>query len=198
MKYDIILAGVGGQGVLSMAAIIGRAALSEGLTAKQSEVHGMAQRGGAVLAHLRLADGPIESDLIGLGSANLILSLEPVESLRYLEFLAPGGAIVTAANPFLNIKDYPPVEGILAKIRSLPRALAIDAELIANGAGDLQTLNTVMVGAASGLLPLKFESIEGAVWDTFGKKGPATLNSNIAALRAGRAAAAGALAEPVA
>lgn len=196
MKYDIILAGVGGQGVLSMAAIIGRAALSEGFEAKQSEVHGMAQRGGAVQAHLRLSDGPIESDLIALGTANLILSLEPVESLRYLSYLAPAGSLVTAANPFLNIKDYPPIEEILAKIRSLPHALAIDAESIANDAGDIQTLNTAMVGAASGMIPLRFESIEGAVWDTFGKKGAATLNSNIAALRAGRAAALAAPAVP--
>lgn len=189
MRYDILLAGVGGQGVLSMAAIIGRAALAEGLFVKQSEVHGMAQRGGAVQAHLRLSDLPIESDLIGRGGANLILSLEPVESLRYLEVLAPTGALITAAAPFLNVKSYPPVETVHATIRSLPRSVIVDAERIADEAGEAQTVNTVMVGAAASLLPLRIESIEKAVRETFQRKGDAVLRVNIAALRGGEAAA---------
>jgi indolepyruvate ferredoxin oxidoreductase beta subunit len=189
MKCDIILAGVGGQGVLSMAAIIGRAALAEGLFAKQSEVHGMAQRGGAVQAHLRLSDHPIESDLIPLGTAHLILSLEPVESLRYVAYLSPSGTLVTASNPFVNIPNYPPVEEILARVRSLPHALIVEGERIAMEAGDIQTLNTVMVGAVARLLPLRMESIEKAVRDTFGSKGESVLIANLAALCGGRMAA---------
>jgi len=189
MRYDILLAGVGGQGVLSMAAIIGRAALAEGLTAKQSEVHGMAQRGGAVQAHLRLSDGAIESDLISLGRADLILSLEPVESLRYLSWLSPGGTLVTASDPFVNIPNYPDLGVVLAKIRSLPHAIVVDAERIALEAGDVQALNTVMVGAVMHLLPIRPEAIEKAVKDTFGRKGEFVLNTNLAALRAGREAA---------
>jgi len=189
MKFDILLAGVGGQGVLSMAAIIGRAALTEGLYAKQSEVHGMAQRGGAVQAHLRLADHPIESDLIPLGTADLILSLEPMESLRYLAYLAPEGTLVTAANPFVNIPDYPDVEKILARVRSLPRAIVVEAERLALEAGDVQTLNTVMVGAVMHLLPLPAGSIEKAVSGAFARKGEFVLQANAAALRAGREAA---------
>ena len=189
MKYDILLAGVGGQGVLSMAAIIGRAAIAEGLSAKQSEVHGMAQRGGAVQAHLRLSDGTIESDLIPLGTADLILSLEPVESLRYLAWLSPAGTLVTAANAFVNIPDYPDLGGVLARVRSLPRAIVVDAERLALEAGDVQTLNTVMVGSVMHLLPLRAESIEKAVRDTFTRKGEMVLDANLAALRAGRAAA---------
>ncbi|HEX7077118.1 MAG TPA: indolepyruvate oxidoreductase subunit beta [Candidatus Eisenbacteria bacterium] len=201
MRYDILLAGVGGQGVLSMAAIIGRAALGEGRSVKQSEVHGMAQRGGAVQAHLRLSDHQIESDLIALGTAQLILSLEPVESLRYLDYLSPEGTLVTSADPFRNIADYPDVGGILAKVRSLPRAVVLEAERIAMEAGDVQALNTVMVGAAATLLPLRFESIERAVAETFRSKGATVVAVNLSALRAGRDVAwrgeAGAGATPI-
>ena len=196
MKYDIILAGVGGQGVLSMAAIIGRAALAEGLYAKQSEVHGMAQRGGAVQAHLRLSDRPIESDLIALGTADLILSVEPIESLRYVSYLSPKGALVTAANPYVNIPNYPPLEDVLAKARSLPRAIVVDAERVATEAGDAQTVNTVMVGAVAQLLPLRLQSIEKAVRDTFLRKGEAVMDANLRALAGGREAAAAANLRP--
>jgi len=186
MKCDILLAGVGGQGVLSMASIIGLAAIKEGLYVKQSEVHGMAQRGGAVQAHLRLSDSPIESDLIGLGAADMILSLEPLESLRYVAYLAPDGAVVTTSNPFRNIKDYPPLMDVLRKIRALPHTTVLDAERIANETGDVQTLNTVMVGAASSRLPLSWASLEGAVRDAFGRKGESVVDMNLAALRSGR------------
>ena len=125
MKYDIMLAGVGGQGVLSLAALIGRAAVAEGLQVKQSEVHGMAQRGGAVLSHLRLADHAIASDLIPLGTADMILSMEPLESLRYLDYLSPDAAVVTATDPFVNIPDYPPREELLERLGRLPRAVPV-------------------------------------------------------------------------
>ena len=190
MKFDILFAGVGGQGVLSMAAIIGRAALSEGLYAKQSEVHGMAQRGGAVQAHLRLSDRPIESDLVPLGTADLILSLEPVESLRYVAYLSPSGTLVTSSDPFVNIPDYPDVQTVLARARSLPHAVVVDAERLARDAGDLQALNTVMVGAVASLLPLQLASIEKAVAATFAPKGNEVIRINLAALRAGQQAAA--------
>ncbi len=191
MKIDIIFAGVGGQGVLSMAAIIGRAAVAEGLQAKQSEVHGMAQRGGAVQAHLRLSDATIASDLIGRGGADMILSLEPLESLRYLSFLSTKGVLVTAAEPFANIPDYPDVAKLLAQVRALPLGVVIEAERLANEAGDVQTVNTVMVGAASAFLPLAPGHLEEAVRENFVRKGEALVNMNLAAFRAGRAAAAG-------
>ena len=191
MKFDILFAGVGGQGVLSMAAIIGRAAVAEGLQAKQSEVHGMAQRGGAVQAHLRLSDRPIASDLIGRGAADLILSLEPLESLRYLGYLSPQGALVTAAEPFANIPDYPDPAKLHAHVRSLPRGVVIEAERLASEAGDAQTVNTVMVGAASPFLPMNPEHLEAAVRENFARKGEAMVNLNLAAFRAGRAAAKG-------
>jgi indolepyruvate ferredoxin oxidoreductase beta subunit len=189
MRFDILFAGVGGQGVLSMAAIIGRAADACGLQAKQSEVHGMAQRGGAVQAHLRLSDATIESDLIPRGGADLILSLEPLESLRYLDLLSPAGTLVTSATPFLNIPDYPDLDEVLRRARALPRALIVEAERLAEEAGDVQAANTVMVGAASRLLPLPAEALERAVDRTFRRKGELALRVNLAAFHAGRAVA---------
>ena len=188
MKFDILLAGVGGQGVLSMAALIGEAAIGEGLHAKQSEVHGMAQRGGAVQAQLRLADHTIDSDLIPRGSVDLLLSLEPLEGLRYVDRLAPDGALVTSSAPVLNIDDYPALERVLEAVRALPHGVVVDAERLAEAAGDAQAVNTVMVGAASGMLPLAVGSLEGAVRRRFARKGPRTVEMNLAAFSAGRQA----------
>ena len=190
MKIDILLSGVGGQGVLSMAAVIGRAAVDEGLRAKQSEVHGMAQRGGAVQAHLRISDGPIASDLIPLGSADLILSLEPIEALRYVTHLAPNGVVVSAASALVNIPDYPEIETVWRRIRALPHAVLIEADAIAEAAGDAQSVNSVMVGAASRFLPLPPAALERALEATFARKGPAALAVNRAAFAAGRSAVA--------
>jgi indolepyruvate ferredoxin oxidoreductase beta subunit len=189
MKYDIILAGVGGQGVLSVSAIIASSALQEGLFVKQSEVHGMSQRGGAVLAHLRLADTPIASDLIPHGGASLILSMEPLESLRYLAYLSPDGAVVTAITPVMNITDYPPLDTLLDLIRQLPRARLVDGERLARTAGSARATNMVMVGAASHHVPVPAKTLERFIATTFAPKGENVVATNLAAFRAGREAA---------
>lgn len=189
MKFDILFAGVGGQGVLSMAAVIGRAAVAEGLQAKQSEVHGMAQRGGAVQAHLRLSDRTIESDLIGRGGADLVLSLEPLEALRDLALLSPGGVVVTAAEPVTNFPGYPPVATVHERLQRLPKGFVIEAERLAIEAGDVLTVNTVMVGAASPFLPMQPRHLEEAVRASFARKGADVVAQNLAAFRLGRAAA---------
>jgi len=191
MKYDVIFAGVGGQGVLSMAAVIGRAASAEGLAAKQSEVHGMAQRGGAVSAHLRLTEGAVASDLIPRGSADLILSLEPIEALRSLEYLSPAGILITSSNALVNVPDYPDDEDVVRRVRSAaPRSVLLDAEALARAAGDVQASNSVMVGAASWVLPVEVASLEAALEATFRKKGERVIEVNRRAFRAGREAAA--------
>lgn len=190
MKFDVVLAGVGGQGVLSVAAVIASAALERGLEVKQSEVHGMAQRGGAVLAHLRLADAPIASDLIPLGRARLILSMEPLESLRYLDHLAPDGTVITATAPVTNIPDYPPLEEVLARLRALPRVRLIDADTLARQAGSVRATNMVMVGAASRVLPLPPDALERCIASRFAAKGQSVVELNLRAFRAGREAAA--------
>jgi indolepyruvate ferredoxin oxidoreductase beta subunit len=189
MKFDIILAGVGGQGVLSVSAIIASSAMKEGLAVKQSEVHGMSQRGGAVLANLRLSSRPIASDLIPRGSAAMILSMEPIESLRYLEFLSEGGTVISATNPVVNIPDYPPIDDVLAAIRTLPHAILVDAETLARQAGSARATNMVMVGAASPLLPVAFDTVEHFVETLFAAKGAKVVDTNLKALHAGRAAA---------
>lgn len=190
MKYDIILAGVGGQGVLSVSAIIASSAMKEGLHVKQSEVHGMSQRGGAVLANLRLSDKPIASDLIRLGSAAMILSMEPLESLRYLRYLNPEGIVITSSNPLVNISDYPPVDDLLASIRRLPNAVLVDADRLAKQAGSIRATNMVMVGAASYRLPVCVTTLQQFIESLFASKGEKVVATNLAAFRAGREAAA--------
>jgi len=186
MKFDIVLAGVGGQGVLSLSAIIASGAMKEGLFVKQSEVHGMAQRGGAVLANLRLSDKPIASDLIPKGSAAMILSMEPLESLRYLSYLRPDGALITSTTPVVNIPDYPNLEELLAKIRGVPGSLLVDSDHIAKVAGSARAANMVMVGAASHRLPVKVDTMEHYIEGTFKKKGEQVVAVNLKAFRAGR------------
>jgi indolepyruvate ferredoxin oxidoreductase beta subunit len=190
MKKDIILAGVGGQGVLSIAAIIAQAAVAEGLSVRQSEVHGMAQRGGAVLAHLRIADGPIASDLVPQGGADLIISMEVLESLRYAAWLSPQGALVSAAEPFVNIPDYPELSGIIDVIKRFPLYRLLSAAELAKEAGHPRSVNMVMVGAASPFLPIKAETLEAAIAALFAAKDPSVADANKKAFTLGRAAAA--------
>ncbi|GHU01935.1 indolepyruvate oxidoreductase [Spirochaetia bacterium] len=190
MKKDIILAGVGGQGVLSIAAIIARAAAAEGFTVRQSEVHGMAQRGGAVLAHLRLSDSAIASDLVPRGAADLIISMEILESLRYAEWLSPEGALVSAAEPLININNYPDTALLLEAVAAFPLSRVVEAARLAKEAGLTRAVNMVMVGAASPFLPLKSETLEKTIADMFAAKDPAIGQANIKAFRLGRGDAA--------
>jgi indolepyruvate ferredoxin oxidoreductase beta subunit len=195
MKCDIILAGVGGQGVLSVAAIIARAAIAGGLKVRQSEVHGMAQRGGAVLAHLRIADNSIASDLVPRGGADLILSMEPLESLRYAEWLSPKlangqpGALVSAAEPLINIPNYPEISGVIKTIEAFPLHRIVEAAALAKEAGSLRWVNMVMAGAASAFLPIGTEAMEKIIEQMFGHKDRATVEANLKAFRLGRNAA---------
>jgi indolepyruvate ferredoxin oxidoreductase beta subunit len=187
MKYDIILAGVGGQGILSIATVIGYAALESGLGIKQAEVHGMSQRGGDVQSHLRIADGTIYSDLVPYGEADLILSVEPMESLRYLPYLnEEKGWLVTNTTPFKNIPNYPEEQEIIAEIEKLPRHVAIDADGIAKEQENSRGMNMVMAGAASVFMDLDFEKMKDGIRYLFGRKGEEVVQANIKTLEAGR------------
>ena len=190
MKIDIILCGVGGMGALSSAAIISEAALSMGWYMKQAETHGMSQRGGDVQSHLRISDKPICSDLIPEGQCDLILSVEPMEALRYLPFLnKKTGWVITNENPFINIPNYPEKDAIIAEINKLPNHIVMDADSIAKEVHNPKGTNMVILGAASKYLGIDLEKLEDAVRSKFGKKGDAIVNANIDALRAGRAVA---------
>ncbi len=187
MKKDIILAGVGGQGILTIATVIGTAALSEGLQLKQAEVHGMSQRGGDVQSNLRISSDPIASDLIPEGKADLIVSIEPMESLRYINMLnRKEGWLVTSMNPFVNIPDYPAIEDILKTIWKIPRNVTIDADKVAKEQGSVKAANIVVLGAASPYMGLKYESLENAIKTIFANKGEDIINMNLKALAAGK------------
>ena len=190
MKTDIILAGVGGQGILSIAAVIGEAALEDSLYLKQAEVHGMSQRGGDVQSNLRISSNPIYSDLIPKGKADLIISLEPMESLRYLPWLSKEGTIVTNSQPFININQYPEMEKINQELSKISNIIVIDAEAIAKTeTGTVRTANMVMLGASAPFLNIEFAKIENAVRAIFSRKGEDIVNMNIKALHAGYNAA---------
>lgn len=188
MKKDIILAGVGGQGILSIAAVIGMAAVESGLYLKQAEVHGMSQRGGAVQSHLRISDAPVASDLIPEGSCDMILSVEPMEALRYLPFLSVDGWLVTSSRSFVNIDDYPDENELFAEIRAIDNHLIIDSYSIARELGSQKVSNMVMLGAASEHLEISQEALESALSELFGRKGEEVVALNVNALKAGKQA----------
>ena len=161
MKKDIILAGVGGQGTLSIATVIGEAAMAEGWNIKQAEVHGMSQRGGDVQSNLRLSTEPIASDLIAKGGADIIISLEPMEALRYLPYLKKDGWIVTNNVPFVNIGNYPEQKELEEHLAALPHCVSLNVEQLAKEAGaPLQAANMVLLGAAIPMLDIEKEKIE--------------------------------------
>jgi indolepyruvate ferredoxin oxidoreductase beta subunit len=186
MKSDIILSGVGGQGIVSIAAIIGTAALENGLQIKQSEVHGMSQRGGAVSSHLRISDTDIASDLVPYGAADLILSVEPMECLRYLPYLSPEGWLVSNTTPFVNIDNYPEVDAIMAEISKVKNHITLDADSIAKKVGHSRMSNMVALGAALPFIGIPFEKFEAGIRRIFGRKGDEVVQMNIDALKAGR------------
>jgi len=191
MKQDIILAGVGGQGILSIAYVIDNAALADGLFFKQAEVHGMAQRGGAVQSHMRLSDGTIWSDLIPKGEADMILSVEPLEALRYFDYLRPDGVVVTSSTPFKNIPDYPDIDKVLAAVRAVPRSVVVDSEKLAKEAGTVKAQNIVLLGAAAGFLILKEASLRATIETLFKGRGGPVLEANLKAFELGQKAALG-------
>lgn len=185
MQQNIIVSGVGGQGILSIAAVIDLAALHCGLTIHQTEVHGMSQRGGAVQSHLRISDAEIHSGLITEGTADIILSVEPLEALRYLHFLSPGGRIVTATETVVNMAGYPPFELIEAELLRTGSPVLVDAAALAREAGSTKTSNMVMLGATAPFLAIDQEHLESGIMELFGPKGEKIVAMNIDAFRKG-------------
>ena len=188
MKTDIILCGVGGQGILSIATIIGEAAMNENLYIKQAEVHGMSQRGGDVQSNLRISSNPIASDLIPLGGADVIISMEPMEALRYLPYLNKEGWIITSSAPFINIPNYPEIEDVKKELGKLPHVIAIDIEQLAKDNQVPRSANVILLGAAQQALGIEYEKLEDAIRRVFARKGDAIVEANIKALALGREA----------
>jgi len=181
MKTDIVIAGVGGQGILSIAVVIGTAAVNNNLNIKQAEVHGMSQRGGAVYSHVRVSDKPIASDLIPLCKADLVLSVEPLEGLRYLPYLSPNGRLITNIHPFVNMGNYPDSQVILAQLKSIKNCILIDAEELAS----TKASNMVMLGAAAPFINIEMQELEKAITSLFKAKGDEIVAMNIKAFQSG-------------
>ena len=186
MKTDIILCGVGGQGILSIATIIGEAAMNENLYIKQAEVHGMSQRGGDVQSNLRISSDPIHSDLIAKGAADVIISMEPMEALRYLPYLKKDGWVITSSAPFVNIPNYPDIEDVIADLKSVGNAVIVDIEQLAKDNGVPRSANVILLGAAQKALGIEYAKLEDAIRRVFGRKGDAVVEANIKALALGR------------
>lgn len=186
MKRDIILAGVGGQGILSIAAVVGSTALRMGFQLKQAEVHGMSQRGGDVHSNLRISDREIFSDLIPYGKADLIISVEPMESLRYLPWLSKEGWLITNSVPHVNIPNYPDMELIMREIRAVRHHVALDADMIAKDLGSPRSANMVILGAAAPFLGLDYNEVITSIQTIFKNKGSEIVQQNLNALEAGR------------
>lgn len=185
MERNIILAGVGGQGILSIAAVIGFAAINRNLHLKQAEVHGMSQRGGAVQSTLRLSDKEILSDLIPKGKADLIISVEPMEGLRYLPWLKKDGWLITNSKPYVNIPDYPDTDALNKAIRSIPNHIIIDAAGLASKIKSTRSFNMVVLGAAIPFLPFDWKDYVYGINEMFGKKGEDVVDKNLEALKTG-------------
>lgn len=185
MKTDIVLAGVGGQGILSIATILGTAALEENLYIKQAEVHGMSQRGGDVQSNLRISSDPIASDLIPVGSADLIVSLEPMEALRYIGYLSPNGWIVTSTVPVVNISNYPSMDVVMSELDAYPRVVAFDVDALAAGVATARSANMALLGAAAPFIGIDAARIEDAISKVFSAKSATIVEMNIKAFRAG-------------
>lgn len=186
MKCDLILSGVGGQGILSIAAVIGEAVRYEKLNIKQAEVHGMSQRGGDVQTNLRISSEPIASDLIPLGGADAIISLEPMEALRYLPYLKENGWVVTSSKPFINIPTYPNEQELMDELKKLPNLIMVDVEQLAKEIRASRSANIVLLGAASPILGgLDSKDLMAGIERIFSRKGEAIVQTNIAAFKAG-------------
>ena len=183
MKKDIVLCGVGGDGIVSVAKIISDAALNMGLNLKQSEIHGMSQRGGSVFSHLRLSSDAIFADVIPEGQADIILSSEPMEALRYLPWLAKEGWIITNSDPFVNIANYPDMQLVNAELEKIEHLVSFNANEIAKTIKARS--NMVLLGATVPYLGIELEKLEEAINHIFGNKGAEVVEQNMRALHAG-------------
>lgn len=191
MKVNVLIVGVGGQGVLTTSGILARAGMYEGVNVVSAETHGMAQRGGSVEVHLRFGD--VKAPLIPYGLADFIASLEPVEILRYGQYMNENTITLINTRPIsppsVSTGDarYPSMDEILERVEGVSKHVyLINASEIAEKLGNIQAANVVMAGALIGLgLPVSLESVERAIQDVMPEK---IRELNLRALREGHAA----------
>ncbi|MFA7199355.1 MAG: indolepyruvate oxidoreductase subunit beta [Methanoculleus sp.] len=187
-SFDILIVGIGGQGTVLASNVLGEACIIENRTVRSAETHGMAQRGGSVESHVRI-DGK-HGSLIVPGTADLLIAFDLLEALRYRHYLPAGGRLVVnrhlvvPTSVYQQGLDVPETESILAALGDLD-VTCIDAAALAEEAGSVLSQNIVMLGAASGEIPLGTEALEEAVRRCVPKK---TVEVNTRAFRLGREA----------
>lgn len=186
MKKDIILSGVGGQGILSIATVIGEAATHRGINLKQAEVHGMSQRGGDVQSNLRLSTEEIYSDLIPMGQADIIIAMEPMEALRYVPYLRSDGLVITSSEPFVNIPDYPNIDSLTSALNALPRVQTLDIETMAKSLHNPKGANMILLGMAAPFIEIvTADELRSAIGRIFARKGESVVQRNYEAFDLG-------------
>ncbi|HUT67588.1 MAG TPA: indolepyruvate oxidoreductase subunit beta [Dehalococcoidales bacterium] len=177
-EINIIICGVGGQGVVLVSELLGSAAVRGGVAVKGSEVLGMAQRGGSVFSNLRLG-GDVIAPMTPEGKCDVLIAVEPSEALRNIQYLAKNSVVVlntTTVLPYtvyLGKSGYPSREEIVTKLHEVTdRVITLDASGIAQQAGSLQAANVVMLGAlfGTGLMPIKEETAKEAILSRFKAK----------------------------
>ncbi len=188
IKLDIVISGVGGQGAILASDIIGKAAVLEGVPIRAAETHGMAQRGGSVVNHIRL--GCELGSMIPLHGADVLLALEPAEALRYIDSLSDDGVVIVNTQPVFPITvtsggdEYPDVSEIVSVLKSNHKVVAFNAFELAIEAGHPQAMNVVMVGAVSNYLPMSEELLIDCIKRMVP---PKTVDINVRAFELGRA-----------
>ena len=170
MKLDIIIVGVGGQGILTCSMILAKAAMNANLNVITSEIHGMAQRGGSVEVHVRIGD--VLSPLIPIGDADIMIALEPVEALRYAKYLNEDSLVILNTRPVIPVTvtlgnaNYPSINEIVEKLNEITtKVVPVDASAIAEKLGSIQSTNIVILGILAKLaeLPFDYKHLEQAI-----------------------------------
>jgi indolepyruvate ferredoxin oxidoreductase beta subunit len=174
----VVVAGVGGQGVISVAQLILLSAWRSGFQALQSEIHGMSQRGGAVNSHVVFGRQPVSSPMVMDGSGSLLIAMEPLEALRHLSLLRPDAALVVSANPVRNIDDYPDEEKVRGELEKVTGVTAIDTAAHAARLRHRQAPGMILLGAASRHLPFGPETWNEVIAEYFDQKGGAVVDKN--------------------
>jgi indolepyruvate ferredoxin oxidoreductase beta subunit len=186
-KFDLLITGVGGQGAILASDIIGKAAVVAGLPIRAAETHGMAQRGGSVVNHIRI--GEEFGSLIPKKGADLMLALEPMEAVRYIDFLKDGAVVIVNTQPVLpvtvtsGLARYPDISEILDVLSEKYIVKAFNADELAFEAGNRLAMNVAMVGAVSGYLPIPKETLLESIKSLVPQK---TIEVNVRAFEMGR------------
>ena len=185
MSCKIIVSGVGGQGAITIAQLILGAAFKDNLYALQSEVHGMSQRGGAVNAHVIVSSMEVFSPVVMAGDGDILISLEPLETLRYLPLLKSGAHVIAAMEPVVNMDNYPEREELMGALARIPGVQLIDTETHSRALNAKKSGNIILLGVAARHMGIASARWREALTERFAGKGEAIITKNIEAFECG-------------